>query len=206
MGALEGVEDSFGLAAAGAILGHDFCAINLSDNLKPWDLIEKRLRLAKEAGLERVFIHCFTDGRDTPPRSAKRYMAKFLKDAGDVPGLSVGVVSGRYYAMDRDKRWDRVSKAYKALVDGKGERMARDAVTAIQQSYDEDVSDEFVLPTVIDAAPGVRDGDTVIFVNFRADRARELTMAFVNEPFEGFERKRVGLARALVPVGKSRAP
>ena len=137
-----------------------------------------------------VVVHALLDGRDTPPRSAKRFMERFLKDADDVPGLSVGVVSGRYFAMDRDKRWDRVAKAYKALVDAKGERTAPDALTAIQQSYDADVSDEFVLPTVVEGYEGMKDGDGILMANFRADRVREILGALADPDFDGFERGR----------------
>ncbi len=138
-----------------------------------------------------VVVHALLDGRDTPPRSGKGFMTKFLEDAGDIPGLSVGVVSGRYYAMDRDKRWDRVAKGYRALVDAEGERTAPDAVSAIQQSYDEDVSDEFVLPTVVDGYGGMQDGDGILMANFRADRVREILGALVDPAFDGFERGRV---------------
>ncbi|MBL6946090.1 MAG: 2,3-bisphosphoglycerate-independent phosphoglycerate mutase [Rhodospirillales bacterium] len=143
----------------------------------------------RAAGID-VIVHTLLDGRDTPPRSGKGFVEKFLADAADIEGLRVGVVSGRYYAMDRDNRWDRLEKAYAALVDGQGERQAPDAPTAIQQSYDEDVSDEFVLPTVVDGYSGMRDGDGLLMANFRADRVREILTAFVDPAFDGFDRPR----------------
>jgi len=137
-----------------------------------------------------VVVHALLDGRDTPPRSAKDYVQRFLADAADVAGLTIGVVSGRYYAMDRDKRWDRVEKAYRALVDGTGQRRAPDAVTAVQRSYDENVSDEFVLPTVVAGYTGMKDGDGILMANFRADRVREILGALVDPRFDGFRRER----------------
>jgi len=147
-------------------------------------------RAVRAAGVP-VVVHALLDGRDTPPRSGKGYMETFLADAADVDGLTVGVVSGRYYAMDRDKRWDRVEKAYRALVDAEGERRAPDAATAIQQGYDADTSDEFVLPTVIDGYAGMKDGDGLLMANFRADRVRQILGALADPTFEGFKRSRV---------------
>jgi 2,3-bisphosphoglycerate-independent phosphoglycerate mutase len=151
------------------------------------------LQLAKEQGLERVFVHAFLDGRDTPPQSAYGYMEDLLDQFGKIGVGQVATVSGRYYAMDRDKRWDRTAKAYRALVFAEGE-MAPDPLTAIEQSYAKGVNDEFVLPTVImrDGMPlaMVGDNDAVIFFNFRGDRPRQLTRAFVMPDFNGFERGR----------------
>ena len=142
-------------------------------------------KVLAEAGIQ-VVVHAFLDGRDTPPRSALGYIEAFQKAAPEAP---IVTVSGRYYAMDRDKRWDRVARAYDALVDGKGERAA-DPLAAVRQSYDADAGDEFVLPTVVGDYAGMRDGDAVIMANFRADRAREILGALLAPDFEGFERPR----------------
>ncbi|GAB6051521.1 2,3-bisphosphoglycerate-independent phosphoglycerate mutase [Magnetospira thiophila] len=144
-------------------------------------------RTVCQAGVP-VVVHAFLDGRDTPPSSALGYMEKFLADCAGLD-LRVGVVSGRYYAMDRDKRWERVGLAHKALVDAQGERAA-DAREAIQQSYDSGKVDEFVLPTVIGDYAGMQDGDGLIMGNFRADRAREILATLVDPAFDGFPRAR----------------
>ena len=136
-----------------------------------------------------VFVHALLDGRDTPPSSADGYMAEFLAAVDGVPGISVGVVSGRYYAMDRDTRWERVEKAYAALVDGIGETAA-DGPAAIEKSYGADTTDEFVLPTVVGDYPGMGDGDGLLMANFRADRAREILTALLDPGFDGFARPR----------------
>ncbi len=140
--------------------------------------------LAHEIAVE---VHAFTDGRDVPPRSALDQMAEFLADVHALPGVNVATVSGRYYAMDRDKRWDRVAKAYAAIVRAEGGRAA-DPIAAIEASYAADVGDEFILPTVIDGYEGVKDGDAVLFANFRADRAREILAALLDPGFDGFDR------------------
>ncbi len=149
------------------------------------------LELAKREGLEKVYVHCFLDGRDTPPASGKDYVAELVDKMHEIGVGEVGVISGRYYAMDRDNRWDRVELAYKALTKGEGVE-ASDPVQAIADSYAEEVYDEFVKPTVCmkDGKPvaTVQDGDSVIFFNFRPDRARELTRAFCADEFDGFER------------------
>jgi 2,3-bisphosphoglycerate-independent phosphoglycerate mutase len=137
-----------------------------------------------------VVVHAFLDGRDTPPKSAEEYLGKFLADLAGVAGVSVGVVSGRYYAMDRDRRWERVSKAYDALVDGEGES-APDALAAVRQGYEAGLSDEFVLPTVVAGYDGMQDGDGLLSANFRADRVREILGALLDPAFKGFERGRV---------------
>lgn len=151
------------------------------------------LELAKREGLEKVYVHCFLDGRDTPPASGKDYVAELVDKMHEIGVGEVGVISGRYYAMDRDNRWDRVELAYKALTKGEGVE-ASDPVQAIADSYAEEVYDEFVKPTVCmkDGKPvaTVQDGDSVIFFNFRPDRARELTRAFCADEFDGFERDR----------------
>jgi 2,3-bisphosphoglycerate-independent phosphoglycerate mutase len=137
-----------------------------------------------------VALHLFLDGRDTPPKSALDYLEKFTADIASTKYTRIATVSGRYYAMDRDKRWDRVAKAYAALVDAKGER-APDAKAAVAQSYAKDKSDEFVLPCVIGDYRGMKDGDGVLMANFRADRVREILGALLDPAFTGFARARV---------------
>ena len=133
-----------------------------------------------------VKVHAFLDGRDTPPRSALDYLKSFEKDA---PDADIATVSGRYYAMDRDKRWDRVARAYAALVDAEGERAASPR-QAVQQGYDAGQNDEFLLPSVVEGYAGMADGDGVLMANFRADRVREILTALLDPDFDGFERKR----------------
>jgi 2,3-bisphosphoglycerate-independent phosphoglycerate mutase len=153
-------------------------------------------RLLAEAGVP-VAVHAFLDGRDTPPRSALEYLDKFAADTAAYSGVRIATVSGRYYAMDRDKRWDRVEKAYRALVVAEG-ATAPDARTAVTQSYAADKNDEFVLPTVIDGYRGMADGDGLLMANFRADRAREMLAALLDPEFDGFARPRsVRFAAAL---------
>jgi 2,3-bisphosphoglycerate-independent phosphoglycerate mutase len=146
-------------------------------------------KVMAEAELE-VAIHTFLDGRDTPPKSAVDYVAKLEADIASAKTARIATVSGRYYAMDRDKRWDRVEKAYHALVDAKGQRAAN-AKAAIEQSYAADKTDEFMLPTVIGDYAGMKDGDGVICGNFRADRVREILSALLDPDFSGFARDRV---------------
>lgn len=149
------------------------------------------LELAKREGLEKVYVHCFLDGRDTPPASGKDYI-KALKDEMKKIGVGeIATVEGRYYAMDRDNRWDRVEKAYKAMTQGVGNE-TECAVCGVKESYENEKTDEFVEPIVVvkDGKPlaKVQDGDSVIFFNFRPDRAREITRAFCCDDFTGFER------------------
>jgi 2,3-bisphosphoglycerate-independent phosphoglycerate mutase len=149
-----------------------------------------------EAGLP-VAVHAFLDGRDTPPKSAVGYLKQFQKDTAGHGALRIVTIAGRYYAMDRDKRWDRVEKAYRALTAAQGEK-APDAVNAVETAYGRGESDEFVLPTVIGDYPGMRDGDGVLFANFRADRIREIAGALLDPDFAGFERhKRIDFAAAI---------
>jgi 2,3-bisphosphoglycerate-independent phosphoglycerate mutase len=138
----------------------------------------------------KVWVHAFLDGRDTPPKSAEAYLAKFSADIAASPQAAIGTVIGRFYAMDRDKRWDRVERAYRAMTDGDGENAAS-AQEAVQQAYLRGESDEFVVPTIIRGFMGMSDGDGVIMGNFRADRAREIMDALVDPSFNGFARKRV---------------
>lgn len=135
-----------------------------------------------------VAVHAFLDGRDTPPSSARDFMAKFLADVAG-KNVRIATVSGRYYAMDRDKRWDRVSLAYDAITLGAG-KAAPDAIAAIDASYADGKTDEFVLPAAIAGYAGVKDGDGILMANFRADRAREILTALADPAFDGFERRR----------------
>ena len=152
------------------------------------------LQFARRAGLERVFIHAFTDGRDTLPRSGLGFLHDLQAFMRDLGVGRVATVSGRYYAMDRDKRWDRTEKAYNAMVKGIGQH-APSAEAAIQQSYDAGITDEFIVPTVVmdgdRSVATVRAGDAVICFNFRADRVRQITRAFVSSDFDGFPRQQI---------------
>lgn len=149
------------------------------------------LELAKKEGLKKVYVHCFLDGRDTPPASGKDYVQQLSDKMQEIGTGEIASVMGRYYAMDRDNRWDRVELAYNAMVKGIG-HTADSGVAAVQQSYDDGKNDEFVLPTVVvkNGAPvaTIQDNDSVIFFNFRPDRAREITRTFCCDHFEGFKR------------------
>lgn len=147
------------------------------------------LELAKKQGAPKVFIHCFMDGRDVPPDSGIDFVKECEEKAKEIGIGKVATVIGRYYAMDRDNRWERVEKAYAALVYGEGEK-AENGVLAVKQSYDKGVTDEFILPAVTKSFEPIKENDSVIFYNFRPDRAREITRAFVDENFNGFERKK----------------
>ena len=147
------------------------------------------LELAKKKGLEKVYVHAFLDGRDVPPSSGKDYVAACVEEMKKIGVGQIATVMGRYYAMDRDNRWERVVKAYSAMVYGEGVKCA-DPVEAVAVSYAEGVTDEFVVPTVIDGAAPIGAGDSMIFYNFRPDRAREITRTFVDPDFSGFERKK----------------
>ncbi len=133
-------------------------------------------------------LHAFTDGRDTPPRSGAEDIARLCTALPD--GVTIGTVIGRYYAMDRDKRWDRVEKAYAALAEAEGVKFD-DPVQAVKDAYAHDVTDEFVLPSVIGAYQGMRDGDGILCFNFRADRVREILGALLEPEFDGFPRRRL---------------
>ena len=148
------------------------------------------LELAKRAGLKKVYLHAFLDGRDTPPDSGKSFLMDVEKKMQELGVGEIATISGRYYAMDRDKNYDRVEKAYRAMVDGTGEK-ASSVEEAIDDSYAKKVYDEFVLPTVIEkdgAVHTVSDGDAMIFFNFRPDRAREICHAFCDDEFNFFNR------------------
>ena len=149
------------------------------------------LEMAKKFDLKKVYVHCFLDGRDTPPASGKGYVEQLEEEMKKLGIGKVASVCGRYYAMDRDNNYDRVELAYKALTKGEG-LTAESATTGIQASYDRDETDEFVKPTVVveDGKPvaTIQDKDSIVFINFRPDRAREITHAFCDDDFKGFER------------------
>jgi 2,3-bisphosphoglycerate-independent phosphoglycerate mutase len=170
-----------GLLSPGGVHSHD-------------DHFVATVELAAQRGAKTIAVHGFLDGRDTPPRSAASSIERMQTTLDGIPGAGFATISGRYYAMDRDKRWDRVRVAYEAVALADSRWREATAADALEQAYARDENDEFVKPTVIGQPAGIRDGDVVIFVNFRADRARELTMAFVSEPFDGFERTRIKLA------------
>ena len=169
----------FGLLSDGGVHSH---------NTHMYALLE----LAKRNGLENVYLHAFLDGRDTPPASGKDYVKEAIDKMEEIGVGQIATVMGRYYVMDRDNNWDRVEKAYNALILGEGET-AEDGLMAVQNSYDKDETDEFVKPTVIvkegKALTTIKENDSVIFYNFRPDRARQITRAFCDDNFSGFERK-----------------
>ncbi len=146
------------------------------------------LDMAKAMGATRVYLHCIMDGRDTDPHSGKGFLADLQKKLDELGVGTIATVTGRYYAMDRDNNWDREEKAYAAFVYGEGNHAAN-AQEAIDASYAADVTDEFVVPVVTCEGGRVEDGDTVIFMNFRPDRARQMTRVFCDDDFKGFERR-----------------
>ena len=152
------------------------------------------VKMAKEQGLEKVYVHCFLDGRDVPPSSGKSYVEQLQAKLDELGTGRIATVMGRYYAMDRDKRWDRVQRAYDAIALGEG-IFEEDPAAAVQKSYDSGVPDEFMEPVVCAKGAQVRDNDSIIFYNFRPDRAREITRCFVDEDFQDVERK-----KGFVPV------
>lgn len=170
----------FGLLSDGGVHSH---------NTHVYGLLE----LAKKEGLEKVYVHCFLDGRDTPPSSGKGYVEQLEEKMKEIGVGEIASVMGRYYAMDRDNRWDRVELAFNTMTRGLGET-AECAACAVQKSYDADKTDEFVLPTIVtkNGAPTavIEDKDSVIFFNFRPDRAREITRAFCCDDFTGFARQK----------------
>ena len=147
------------------------------------------LELAKKKGLEKVYIHAFLDGRDVPPSSAADFVQACVDKTEEIGVGKIATVMGRYYAMDRDNRWERVEKAYAAMVYGEGVE-AECPVCAVKNSYKEDVTDEFVVPAVVKGGATIQPNDSVIFFNFRPDRAREITRTLVDPDFSGFERKK----------------
>jgi 2,3-bisphosphoglycerate-independent phosphoglycerate mutase len=171
------------------------------------DQIAALVRIISEAGVP-VFVHAFLDGRDTPPKSARGFVEKFLKDIDGLAGVRLATLSGRYYAMDRDKRWDRVEKAYNAIIDAAGRRFD-DAASALDASYAGGVTDEFVLPCILGDYAGVEEGDALLFANFRADRAREISTSLLDKSFDGFPRTRVarfGAAAGLTEYSDALKP
>lgn len=154
------------------------------------------LELAKRKGLKKLFIHAFTDGRDTSPTSGVHYVKSLVEKAKSIGVGRIATISGRFYAMDRDNRWDRIEKAYQAMVHGVGNR-ATDPVEAIESSYKENVTDEFIVPTVIEengnAVATIDDGDAILAFDFRADRMREITKVFVKADFAEFKRKEMNV-------------
>ncbi len=165
----------FGLLSDGGVHSH---------NTHLYGIIE----MAKKKGLSKVFVHAFLDGRDVPPSSGKDFVADCVAKMEEIGVGKIASVMGRYYAMDRDNRWERVEKAYAAMVYGEGEHNVC-PVDAVAKSYENDVTDEFVIPTVIDGTDRIKANDSVVFFNFRPDRAREITRTFVDDEFTGFERK-----------------
>ena len=154
------------------------------------------LEMAKRRDFEDVYVHCFLDGRDTPPASAEGYITMLEEKMKEKGVGKIASISGRFYSMDRDKRWERVKKSYDAMVYGKG-NIAHSAISAIENSYQKEVFDEFVEPTVICNVEGqsvkIEENDSVIFFNFRPDRARQITRALVDPEFDGFETKKMNL-------------
>jgi len=164
-----------GLASPGGVHSHD-------------EHILAAIELAAKRGAKKVFVHAFLDGRDTPPRSAAGTLAKYEAKYEELGvGRTVSLV-GRYFAMDRDNRWDRVEEAYNVLTAANGSHTADSALSGLEAAYARDENDEFVKATVIGEAAPMQDGDTVLFLNFRADRAREIAYTFTDENFDGFER------------------
>lgn len=163
-----------GLFSPGGVHAHQEHAVGLA-------------KLLHQAGVK-VALHVFTDGRDTPPESAKGFVEEALKELPKE--VKIATVSGRYYAMDRDKRWDRVQKAYDALISAKGPHSS-DALSVITGAYKEKITDEFILPTVVGDYQGMKDGDAILSFNFRADRIRQLMDAFLFPDFDGFERSKI---------------
>ena len=153
------------------------------------DHIYGLLELAKRQGLTKVYVHCFMDGRDTPPASGKDYIQALLGEMERIGVGRIATISGRYYAMDRDNRWERVEKAYNAIVNGWG-ILQPDPVKVMEDSYAAGTTDEFVVPTVCCADGTISPGDSVIFANFRPDRAREITRTLVDPDFSGFVREK----------------
>lgn len=151
------------------------------------DHIKAVIRMAESENVPHIYVHCFMDGRDVPPTSGIDYMKDMENFISDISNASIGVVSGRYYAMDRDKRWERVKLAYEALASCKG-LSALTGCAAVENAYESGDTDEFIKPTVCEGFPGVKTGDSIIFCNFRPDRAREITRCFADPEFDGFDR------------------
>ncbi|MBE7042084.1 MAG: 2,3-bisphosphoglycerate-independent phosphoglycerate mutase [Ruminococcaceae bacterium] len=155
-----------------------------SHNTHLYALIE----MAKKMGVKDIWVHCFLDGRDVPPQSGKDFVQELQEKLEEIGAGKVATVMGRYYAMDRDNRWERVEKAYDAMVKAEGIKVPC-PVCAVANSYKEEVTDEFVVPAVVEGFEGIKENDSMIFFNFRPDRAREITRTFVDPEFDGFERE-----------------
>lgn len=172
----------FGLVSDGGIHSHE-------------THIHALLKMAADAGLKKVYLHAFLDGRDTPPRSAERYLKRMEQAMSEHGTGRIASIIGRYYAMDRDKRWARIETAYKLIVEGQGEFNANNAQDGLQAAYARGENDEFVKATAIipsgEQAVALQDGDVVVFMNFRSDRTRELTTTLLDANFDGFVRSRV---------------
>ena len=166
-----------GLLSAGGVHSHE-------------SHIAAMCQLAAKRGAKAIYLHAFLDGRDTPPRSAKASLEQFDKLFADLGVGKIASIVGRYYAMDRDNRWERVSQAYEVITEGKGKFTAASAVEGLESAYARDENDEFVAATTIGDAVELNDGDALIFMNFRADRARQITRAFINADFDGFVRNK----------------
>jgi 2,3-bisphosphoglycerate-independent phosphoglycerate mutase len=158
------------------------------------------LDMAKKHGVAHVAVHAFLDGRDTPPQSARASIEKLRAQCDALGNARIASVSGRYYAMDRDKRWERVKLAYDAIAEGKAEFHADTALAALDAAYARGETDEFVKPTIIGDAARIVDGDAIVFMNYRADRARQITRAFVDPVFSGFARPRAIALSAFVTL------
>ncbi len=172
-----------GLLSPGGVHSHD-------------NHIQAAVKLAAERGAKEVYVHAFLDGRDVPPRSAEQPLIQIEQQLTDLGIGRVATISGRFFGMDRDNRWDRVQQAYDLMTEGKADYQATSALEGLMAAYDRDENDEFVKATVIGDSPAtINDGDSLLFMNFRPDRARQITRAFVDDGFEGFKRnKRPALA------------
>src|SRR5678815_4601787 len=177
----------FGLLSPGGVHSHE-------------DQILALLDLAASQGVGRIAVHAFLDGRDTPPQSARASLEKLQAKCAVLPDAFVATIGGRYYAMDRDKRWERVKLAYDAIAEADAPFGADNAVAALDAAYARGETDEFVKPTIIGAGTAMADGDAVVYMNFRADRARQLTQVFVDPAFAGFARPRAIALSAFVTL------
>ena len=173
--AVDGAVHIMGLMSPGGVHSHE-------------EHIEAMCRMAIARGAKKVYLHAFLDGRDTPPRSAEGSLAHFEAMFAELGTGKVASIIGRYYAMDRDNRWERVSQAYELITEGKSQYQSNSAVDALNAAYARDENDEFVAATTIGDAVSLNDNDALIFMNFRADRARQITRSFVDADFDGFER------------------
>ncbi|SEA05556.1 2,3-bisphosphoglycerate-independent phosphoglycerate mutase [Alkalimonas amylolytica] len=175
----DGAVHVMGLLSPGGVHSHE-------------DHLLAMLEMARAQGAKKVYLHAFLDGRDTPPRSAEASLRRVQDYFEQASCGQIASIVGRYYAMDRDNRWERVEQAYRLLTQGLAEYQSGDALSALQQAYQREENDEFVKPTAITDAAGdvirMQDGDSLIFMNFRADRARQLSQAFINADFSGFDR------------------